>query len=826
MSDGSTPDTLTTTTEEVKAETVDGGVSVANAATGTNGENTRKNKPSRGNNNNNNNNNNGSSKATASKASNASKRRKLDEKGERKPWYCCSCKQTLKPEAFDPGLETCRVCLAKRRSKDRAKKRLRALQLKHHLLSADEKDVAAFLLGVYRPIAQRERNNHESSGPSSTQMHMTASYDVRVFVDEVLKYLGDKPQDEADTLIKTFLNKTENPFAGKGEEAAGSKGKRGKGGRKGARALSAQSAPKSEDFARDLHALYDKYDASLASSNDQTWVRFARADEVSGQEDVDIGLPIRYSDALHEDAAVSAESDENKDMISSLMQGADPTVSQFLYNLLFTEPEPPAAQTTREDAVNVSKKTSTTLRSGSSGESSKQTRTGFEFELFDGNSYAFKGSLVMGWVGRSFGENKKLYSNENGILPEDLHPQAIHRHGQLYDARAPGKLVPLEETSNLHGLSEDLGVYPVINSAKNEARVVLPAGSFSPELGIRVLRDGHYIDCDVRTKRQGDVEVILYPHGKGNKFVKSDAILGCVYLQCFVRSGAAKKLPIGTNLVVVMIPSAVHCDEIREGVAKIAEVRGHAAARQYLSSLGYVLEHGEPGDNKTQFVLETSRLLNLQRTVALLCRLIELSKLSDGSEDSRLSKSRSKKVDVTKAGAVSLSSVLARPLACLVAGIVHLLFTLPYSSVETFQGMACLMWLAAAATFSLIQTERFGPLMYTMYTIAFTIAHYSLMTLQGFAKLGQMHAYALSLAVTAALVLLSTKRSIWATVTSLAIPTTAFHSLGFNPGTIRTAMQSSLGDGVNERMLGIHSTFAHVAALGAPILTRILNNRT
>ena len=89
-----------------------------------------------------------------------------------------------------------------------------------------------------------------------------------------------------------------------------------------------------------------------------------------------------------------------------------------------------------------------------------------------------------------------------------------------------------------------------------------------------------------------------------------------------------------------------------------------------------------------------------------------------------------------------------------------------------------------------------------------------------------MHAYALSLAVTAALVLLSTQRSIWATVTSLAIPTTAFHSLGFNPGTIRTAMQSSLGDGVNERMLGIHSTFAHVAALAAPILTRILNNRT
>jgi len=812
MSDGS-KDTLTTTVDAQVVEiATDGGIS-ALAGVKTKGEEKKKN-------------NNATSKTTtASKASNASKRRKLNEKGERKPWYCCSCKQTLKPEAFDPGLETCRVCLAKRRSKDRAKKRLRALQLKHHLLSADEKDVAAFLLGVYRPISQIERNN-DSSGPSSTQMHMTASYDVRVFVDEVLEYLGDKPQDEADTLIKTFLNKTENPFDVKGEGlvgTGGSKAKRGKGGGKGSQALSGQSA-KREAFARDLHALFDKYDSSLASSVDQTWVRFARADEVSGLEDTDIGMPIRYSDALHEDAAVSAESDENKDMISSLMQGADPTVSHFLYNLLFTESENPSAQTSREATVDVSKKT---MRSMSSGESSKQTRADVDCELLDGSSYAFQGSLVMGWVGRSFGENRKLYSNENGILPEDLHPQAIHRHGQLYDARAPGKLVPLEETSNLHGFSEDLAVYPVINSAKEEARVVLPAGSFSPELGIRALRDGHYIDCDVRTKRQGDVEVILYPHGKGNKFVKSDAILGNVYLQCFVRSGAAKKLPIGTNLVVLMIPSAAHCDEIRQGVEQIVEVRGHTAARRFLSSLGHTLEHGEPGDSKTQFVLETSRLLNLHRTVALLCRLIELSKLSDGSEESRLTKSRHKKADVTKVGALRLSSVLARPLACLVAGIVHLLFTLPYSSVETLQGMACLVLLAAAATFSLIQTDRFGQLMHTLYTIAFTTAHYSLMTSQGFAKLGQMHAYALSLAVTTALVLLNNRRSIWATVTSLAIPATVFHSVGFNSGTIRTAMQSSLGGSVSElSMLSIHSTLAHVAALAAPILTHILNHRT
>ena len=119
MSDGS-KDTLTTTVDAQVVEiATDGGIS-ALAGVKTKGEEKKKN-------------NNATSKTTtASKASNASKRRKLNEKGERKPWYCCSCKQTLKPEAFDPGLETCRVCLAKRRSKDRAKKRLRALQLKHH----------------------------------------------------------------------------------------------------------------------------------------------------------------------------------------------------------------------------------------------------------------------------------------------------------------------------------------------------------------------------------------------------------------------------------------------------------------------------------------------------------------------------------------------------------------------------------------------------------------------------------------------------------------------------------------------------------------------
>ena len=45
------------------------------------------------------------------------KRAKFNDKGELLLWYCCSCKQSLKPEDFDPGLETCRVCLAKRRAK-------------------------------------------------------------------------------------------------------------------------------------------------------------------------------------------------------------------------------------------------------------------------------------------------------------------------------------------------------------------------------------------------------------------------------------------------------------------------------------------------------------------------------------------------------------------------------------------------------------------------------------------------------------------------------------------------------------------------------------
>lgn len=690
------------------------------------------------------------------------KRKSTLPNGERKPYYCFSCKQALKPEDFDPGLETCRICLAKRRAKDREKKRLRAMQLKHHLLSADEKEVAAFLLGVYHPAVHRPPDNPR-------QMHMQVSVNVTEFVEELKDLLRGKSHEQADSVVSQFLgrkpvsksrkssvNGAKTKIAGYGAvkkndddvamSIAFAKSPTKVATQKRQKKVSVTAAliePQvdsvslsAEDaaFTYDIDAVFQRYTSVLDKSMDQTWVRFAREEETFANGSHDIGVDVKYTQAVHNQeqegshkssqSAQGALTSATDEIFSSIMHGADPMVSDFLLEFLFSPPEggahmegtnePAACSFAEASAVDDSR--ALVAREQASDNYMYNYNMIEEFQQ-DGSAYTFKGSLVMGWVGGTSGTaNFDMLSCDNGVLPDSLLPQALSRDGKIFDARIPDALVPLKETEHLRGFDEELECYPVVNSVSPNICITLPRNSFSEELGIRALHDGKYIECEV-LRNEETVDVRLYPNGKSSNSTHTTGgvvLLGVVYLQCFVQSGAAKQLPIGINIPVLLLPNAACAEEVSKGVQQILKFRSKREARQFIVSLGIALQNGDTKSTKFSFVLEMAYILKLKRTLNMLELVASLAKLPSpiGSSDNESESSKIDKevfdaiMDTTLSNQRDKVAVIYKPLACLAVGLVHLVASPSTLEHTTLNAAYAFIILMSAAVFSIALSKR------------------------------------------------------------------------------------------------------------------------
>lgn len=769
------------------------------------------------------------------------KRRKLNGKGELRPWYCASCKQTLKPEDFDTGLETCRVCLAKRRAKDRAKKRLRGLQLKHHLLSADEKDVAAFLLGVYHPSTGRgappgDTPSGERIPPwRATQMHFQVSMEVNAFVEDFQSLLAGQPEVEAVQLIRTFFGVDERGQkvhpCDKDVMTATKTKTLSKNKLKYAYGRDVPHETRTEMELR-LDPIYKRYSGMLSRVDDQTWVRFAAEDEqhqagrkakmiagtkVTAKETI-VKPEVKYSEPIHleeqrgmwDESGLVPEALKDFDIYSS-MNSADPTVNHFLYEFLFSaEAAPtqlPTSMPLSDEMLTERVDEATQLDENSE-------------EQLNGDAYVFEGSIVMGWVGRARGENRKLLKSENGILPNGFAPQAISRAGQLFDARNPENLLPLEETANLHGFSNDLEVFSVLDSSSTDPlRVRLPAGAFSDELGVRALHGGHYIECDVKQGRSGECEVMLYTNGKDGRNPNKVVILGAVYLQCFVQSGTAKMLPIGSNIPVLMIPSPSHVTEIRRGIDEILTAKGTLEARQFILSLAHVLQHGDPSSTRFNFVLEMAHMLRLNKTLNLLERLATLAKCQEdqetlGNESAQGSQDREELQAL--AIAERFMNAVGRPILCLAAGLLKID---AYALVSTgrFQVRSVfLLLLTMAAMLPTIGSNMHDDLKTFVFVSLFALAHFLDMqtSIVRNPHMGQVPVYIVGLILTYALDILHAPHSRVSTTLSVVVPHLMFAPIGFTAQTVFKVMMRSLPQNIDSTtawMLRLHSHVVHVA---------------
>jgi len=745
------------------------------------------------------------------------KRAKFNDRGELLMWYCCSCKQSLKPEDFDPGLETCRVCLAKRRAKDRVKKRLRGLQIKHHLLSADEKDVAAFLLGVYHPAL----GNH--SGNRSTQMHVQTSSECSAFVQDMQKILEDRPKNQADEILRAFLgldehgNKLSKEFPQEtegGPNDASLKSKKNENKRMRKSMSARLSTEQKQSLEKNLNKVFKKYGSLLAHADKQTWVRFATNDDEGGVP----AQGIKYSSPVHEQRVEIGTNEEHMgDVYSSIMQGADPACSHFLYEFLFANDAPSCTRNGQNEDVDSNSGDGTVRPTLDDEElclkSSAQHTASFEQTLdeqLNGNAYVFHGSLVMGWIGNYRTEKRELLSRENGILPDGYHPQALSCEGEIYDARNPGALVPLEETRGLHGFSDKLALFPVIDSSRSDIRVQLPPGAFSESLGVRALHDGNYIDSEIRRKRNGGFELTLFPNGKSRQ--RSDIILlGAVQVQCFFRGGTAKELPIGSNLELLMIPSASHVTELQQGIERIQETAGPTEARQFLSSLAYVLQHGDPLSQRFSFVLELAHVLELPKTLDLLNRIGALAKASSGSSDDCLSNCPSNGAEPSLGSALLARNIFARPLVCLSAVFLQLFVFMPFASVNVATQCSYLIMMVLSAALSSVAPTR-GALRVeaaaSVFVALFAGTNASLLRAAG-ASLHDTYAFGVfsTMALSA-----SHAHSYVGIIASICASHVSFWSLGFRPNALSTLAASVLSDEdfVPRQALLLHLFVLHV----------------
>ena len=762
------------------------------------------------------------------------KRAKFNDKGELLLWYCCSCKQSLKPEDFDPGLETCRVCLAKRRAKDRAKKRLRGLQIKHHLLSADEKDVAAFLLGLYHPALGNNPGNQ------STQMHVQATPECTAFVKDMQEILEDTTKSQADEIIRTFLgldehgNKlhTEIPLENEDvpcDASCKSEKNESKRARKSSARLSTQQK---QSLEKNLKRVCKKYGALLANPKKQTWVRFAKEDQVEGRADLP-AQGIKFSSPVHEQRVeIGTNEEQVGDVYNSIMQGVDPACSHFLYEFLFADEAPSYKKNGQiEDVESNSSEGGARLSDdGDLALKGVQKPALFEptlDEQLNGNAYVFHGSLVMGWIGNSRTEKRELLAQRNGILPDDLQPQALSRGGRIFDARNPNALLPLDETGELYGFSDELALFPVIDSSRDDIRIQLPPGAFSENLGVRALHDGNYIDSEIRKKRRGGFELMLFPNGRSRQ--RSDVILlGAVQVQCFVRSGTAKELPIGNNLELLMIPSATHVAELQQGIERIHETAGPTEARQFLSSVAYVLQHGEPYSQRFAFVLELASVLKLPKTLDLLNRIGALAKASSGSSEDCLSNCQNSgaggKLSLGTNAAHLMRNIVARPLLCLCTVFLQLFVTMSFASVNMATQYRYLLTMVVAAACSIVPTR--GALRVEAYAGVFVAlfdgANASLLRTAG----ASLHAtYAFALFTTFALSALHA-HSYVGIIASLCASHVSFWSLGFRPDVLSTlalSLPSADADVVPRHALLLYRLVVHaVFAVVAPFATATL----
>jgi len=763
----------------------------------------------------------------------SSAKRKKSGKASDKPWYCCSCKQSLAPKDFDPGLETCRVCLAKRRAKDRAKKRLRGLQLKHHLLSADEKDVAAFLLGVYHPALGRGALDRTPESPGSaqhtldsTQRHCQASVEVNAFVDDFQNFLEGQPEVEAVQLIRTFLGVDEHghklpPVDKSAFTKKMTKSKYSFGG-----AVEVE-ARKELEFKLDM--VYKKYSSMLTRVDDQTWVRFEGSEETqTGKSAITQATtqePVRYSEPIHfaeQDGFHGDNAGVIDDIYSSMLNGADPTVNHFLYEFLFS------TDSTDSDVPHLSSEHESVPAQSDSAFLEEVGEVEYKGDLqtfderLDGDAYAFKGSLVMGWIGRARGENRELLHTDNGILPTNMRPQALSRGGLLFDARNPDLLVPLDETEDLHGFAPELEVYPVIDSSSPEPPVInIPPNAFSGELGVRALHNGHSIDCDVHQKSDGSTDIVLMPNGRDRRNLSPVVILGAVHLQCYVQKGVAKMLPIGSNIPILMIPSRAHVDEIKRGIDEILHSKGPMETRQFLLSLAHVLQHGDPSTAKFKFVLEMAYILRLTKTLKLLERLSLLAKSSSEEETTAF---ESRAHAFAEAGRVPEKvffavTMLGRPLLCLFAGLLRTYWSYTDGNYYHYYRSLALFIIAAALTGARPTTRV--ELKTCAFSILFSVAHL-LKVLTHPSAQRQASSYVTGLTITYALSVLHAVGSNLSMLFSVAIPHMVFAALGFSPSFVQKRMIHNLPtvlDAHSQVMLTVHAAVAHALfSIVIPIL--------
>jgi hypothetical protein len=334
---------------------------------------------------------------------------------------------------------------------------------------------------------------------------------------------------------------------------------------------------------------------------------------------------------------------------------------------------------------------------------------------------------------------------------------------------------------------------------------------------VRALHDGHYIDSELRQRRNGGAEVILYPNGRDDRKRTAIVILGTVHLQCFVRSGTAKQMPIGCNIPVLFIPSQAHAKEICDGLEHIAQVKGTKAARQFLSSLAYVLVHGEPKSAKFDFVIEMAHVLGLVRTLDLLERLATLAKLPLSSDDSDDSISEAERVlkptdNVGKDISHALP-FLGMPLLCLVAGFIHLIASA--TSVVNYGFFAKLF---AAAALSGTNPKTHADVKSISFNMLFIWAHAASMHSDDLTN--QMMSYVKALVITLALSALNASHSRMSSSSSFVLPQLAFARSGYNAHTIFRFMTQALPqDNLPQNALRAHAWTFHISCtLLAPAL--------
>jgi len=774
-------------------------------------------------------------------------RRSTLANGERKPNYCFSCKQALQPIDFDPGLETCRICLAKRRAKDREKKRLRAMQLKHHLLSADEKEVAAFLLGVYHPVVLPNR-----PPDNPRQMHVQASLNVRTFVKEFKEILQGKSREQADSVVNTFLGRKPTLKSRQNKETDLSAKK----------VDATQLMTKSWDsidvekelgaadslFAADIDAVYKRYTSVLSKSMDQTWVRFASPDEDDAGT-AEIGAPVKWTGSVHaqvdheESLRSSVAANEalaalhvDNDWHSSIMNGADPMASQFLFEFLFSTPEegytdlPYSSIEDDDDPTLVVKETAcdNCLYDYNTIDECQQ----------DGSAYVFKGSLVMGWVGGTSGSEKKsMLAADNGILPEELQPQALSRDGVLYDARIPGALNLLKESEGLHGFAEDLDCYPVINSLSSDIRITLPLNSFSQELGVRALHNGMYVECEIEFHEK-TMDIILYPNGIHSKSLNRGSgviILGVVHLQCFVRKGTAKQLPIGANLPILMLPNDAVITEIRSGIEQLLKFRTRQEARQFLVSVGFALQNGDTKSTKFSFVTELAYILKLEKTLQTLEVVASLAKNPSpiSSDDvSEASKVNNKVLEATTVQIMAnirqnVCSVY-RPVMCVAVGLFNLFHPDPAfenTKWDTIYSSVILMG-AAIVSFALSR-RRLYEFDVAIFTAMFAFSQSGLLhasdSFDADRLDSQIVVYFYAVVTTYLLTLVHAAHSLPGILAANVISILMFTLIGFSPSILRAVIVSHMPQDMNVPSVAVHVhgvvTHFFVSSLGPVLLT-------